>query len=131
MHTVVLKYDPISATKHMYAKISKQFQKLLPKCSILLTDVIKEANETITEVTFGKVLQGLYKPLDITCAIKVGKHNYFDAKFEAVVLQKLQSSSYFLGAFGVYKEKLIMEYVPFESKASTVLSELENIDISV
>ena len=31
----------------------------------------------------------------------------------------------------MYEEKLVMEYVSFESKPSTVLSELENIDISV
>ena len=131
MHTIAPKYDPTSATKHMYAKSSKQFKKLLPKCSILSTDVVKEANETIGEGTFGKVLKGWYKPLDIACAIKVGKHNYFDAKFEAMVLQKLQSSPYFPRVFGVYEEKLVMEYVSFESKPSTVLSELENIDISV
>ena len=37
------------------------------------------------------------------------KHNYFDAKFEAMVLQTLQSSSYFPRIFGVYKEKLVMD----------------------
>ena len=73
MHTVAPKYEPTSATKHIYAKSSKQFKKLLPKCNILLTDVVKEANETIGEGTFGKVLKGWYKPL--SCAIKVDKHN--------------------------------------------------------
>ena len=53
----------------------------------------------------------------------MSKHNYFDAKFEAMVLQKLQSSPYFPRAFGVYEEKLVME-----SRPSNVLSELENID---
>ena len=66
--------------------------------------------------------------MDITCPIKVGKHNYFDAKFEDKVLQKLQSSPYFPLAFGVCEEKLVMEYVLCKSRRSTVLSELENID---
>ena len=61
MHSVAPKYNPTSVTKHVYAKSSKQFQKLLPKCSILSTDVVKQANETIGEVTFGKVLKGWYK----------------------------------------------------------------------
>ena len=115
----------------MYAKSSKQFQKLLPKSSILSTDVVKEANETIGERTFRKLLKEWYKPLDMAYAIKVGKHNYFDAQFEATMLQKLKSSSYFPLVFGVYEEKLVMEYVSFESKPSTLFSELENIDISV
>ena len=58
----------------------------------------------------------------------MSKHNYFDAKFEAMVLQKLQSSPYFPRAFGVYEEKLVMEYVSCKSRPSNVLSELENID---
>ena len=125
------KYNPTSVTKHMYAKSSKQFQKLLPKCSILLTDVVKEANETSGEGIFGKVLKGWYKPSDITCAIKLSKHNYFDTKFEATIMQKLKSSPYFPLSFGVYEEKLVMEHVSFEYKPSTVLNNLENIDISV
>lgn len=31
----------------------------------------------------------------------------------------------------MYEGKLVLEYAPFESKPSTVVSELENIDISV
>lgn len=62
MHTVAPKYDPTSATKYMCAKSSKQFQKLLPKCSILSTEVVKKAYETIGERTFGKILKGWYKP---------------------------------------------------------------------
>ena len=54
IHTVTPKYDQTSATKEMYSKSSKQFQKLLPKCSILSTDIVKEVNETIGEETFWK-----------------------------------------------------------------------------
>lgn len=86
MHSVAPRYLPASATKHIHAKSSKQFQKLLPKCSILLTDFVKEPNKTIGDRTFEKVLKGCYKPLDIAYAIKVGKHNYFDVKFEVIVL---------------------------------------------
>ena len=35
--------------------------------------MLKMADETIGEGTFGKVLKGWYKPLDIAGAIKVGK----------------------------------------------------------
>ena len=62
MHTVAPKYDQTSATKEMYSKSPKEFQKLLLKCSILSTDVVKEVNETIGEETFGKVLKEWYKP---------------------------------------------------------------------
>ena len=86
MHTVAPKYDPTSATKRIYAKSSWVFRKLRPKCSILLTDVVKEANEIIGEGTFGKVLKWWYKPLDIPCPIKVGKDNFFNAKFESMEL---------------------------------------------
>ena len=54
IHTVAPKYDQTSATKEMYSKSCKQFQKLLPKCSILSTDIVKEVNETIGEETFWK-----------------------------------------------------------------------------
>ena len=107
-HTVAPKYNPTSTTKHMSAESSKQFQKLLPNCSILSFDVFKEGNEAIVKGTFRKVLKGWYKRLDIAYAIKLGKRNYFHAEFEAMVLQKLQSSPYFPRVFGVYKEKLVM-----------------------
>ena len=57
MDNVAPKYNQTSVTKYMYAKDTKKFQKLLRKCSILSTDVVKEANETIGERTFGKVLK--------------------------------------------------------------------------
>lgn len=96
---------------------------ILPSHATLSSDVVIEKDRKLGEGTFGIVSMGYIKSLDSFCAIKEGKNSrYFNATFEARVLQSLAGCEYFPYAFGVFDKKLVMELVTNEDRVVTVSS---------
>ena len=85
---------------------------LLPRYSTLSEEVVTISDIKLGEGTFGVVYKRFGSPLNVNCAIKVGKSDkYFDVYLEAKNLQLLQSSRYFPRLFGIFSNKLVLEYV--------------------
>lgn len=96
---------------------------LWPRYSTLSEEVVTISDIKLGEGTFGVVYKGFYSPLNVNCAIKVGKSDkYFDVYLEAQTLQLLQSSRYFPRLFGIFSNKLALEYVHSGQKVKTLLS---------
>ena len=68
---------------------------------MLSTNVIQETDDILGEGTFGLVKRWICLSLNCSCAIKVGKHKYFDALTECRVMQKFDGSPYFPYVFGL------------------------------
>ena len=97
---------------------------LLPRYWTLSEEVVTISDIKLGEGTFGVVYKGFYSPLNVNCAIKVGKSDkYFDVYLEAQTLQLLQSSRYLPWLFGFFSNKLVFEFVHSGQKVKTLLSE--------
>ena len=104
---------------------------LLPRYSTLSEEVVTISDIKLGEGTFGVVYKGFYSPLNVNCAIKIGKSDkYFDVYLEAQTLQLLQSSRYFPRLFGIFSNKLVLEYVHSGQKVKTLLSEKKESSLS-
>ena len=101
---------------------------LLPRCSALSEEVVTIFDIKLGEGTFGVVYKGFYSPLNVNCAIKVGKNDqYFVVYLETQTLQLLQSSRYFPRLFGIFNNRLVLEYVHSGQNVKTLLSEKKRI----
>lgn len=104
---------------------------LLPRYSTLSEEVVTISDIKLGEGTFGVVYKRFDSPLNVNCAIKVGKSDkYFDVYLEAKNLQLLQSSRYFPRLFGIFSNKLVLEYVHSGQKVKTLLSEKKESSLS-
>ena len=103
-------------------KVSKLCH-LLPRCSALSEEVVPISDIKLGEGTFRVICKEFYSPLNVICAIKVDQNDkYFDVCLEAHTLQFLQSSRYFPRLFGIFNNKLVLEYALSGQKVKKLLS---------
>ena len=99
---------------------SKLLEQSLPNHNVLSENVIVESVDVIGEGTFGIVKVGFHKTLNLKCAIKSGKNNFFNANMECRILQQLNGSVFFPFVFGVFNNKLVMELIIEDDEVKTV-----------